>query len=262
MCAAKIHYTGFGQEADLYDLVSPGDYASLPIELGERFATFEEICRRNLNSSITRDTDQHFDQLIRLQYMTLVSAAAEECEVVGLEFPWHLEDPYTEFQSFLLKAAGAAARFRLRGGGKPDAYSVRLANKTRGRIEQQIAKLRDIVTNSDLPEVQRKRLMDKLNELSVELSQPRVAFGKVLAVLGFVAATLVGAATFLAEGPDAVATITSLLGADKVAEDAEAERLGSPPPPKSLPPKPHALPAPGRGDFGQKPRELDDEIPF
>ncbi|MER9521503.1 hypothetical protein NKI44_29795 [Mesorhizobium sp. M0614] len=245
------------------DLVSPEDYASLPVELGQKFVAFEEICRRNLNSFITSETTPNFDQLIRLQYMSMVAAAAAECGVDGLEFPWNLDEPYDGFQSFLLKAAGVATRFRLRGAGKPDEYSVRLANKTRGRIEQQITKLRDIIVNSDLPEGQRKGLLDKLNELSVELSQPRVGFGKVMAILAIVSATLVGTTSFLSDAPNAIATITSLLGADRVAEEAETERLGPPPQPKSLPPKPRALPAP---DFGLPPerkhRELDDEIPF
>jgi hypothetical protein len=143
---------------------------------------------------------------------------------------------------------------------------VRIANKTRGRIEQQIAKLRDFIINSELPERQRKGLLDKLNELSVELSQPRVQFGKVFAILGIVGATMLGTTSFLAEVPNAISTITSLLGADKIAEDAEAERLGPPPAPKALPAKPRALPAPDFGqrqkDFGERGRELDDEIPF
>ncbi|WP_206628501.1 hypothetical protein, partial [Mesorhizobium sp. M1A.F.Ca.IN.020.06.1.1] len=125
-------------------------------------------------------------------------------------------------------------------------------NKTRGRIEQQIAKLRDIIVNSELPERQRKGLLDKLNDLSVELSQPRVQYAKVMAVLAVVCATLGGTTSFLAEAPSAVATITSLLGADKIAEDAETERLGPPPTPKALPPKPRALPAP---DFGLPPQQ-------
>lgn len=246
------------------ELVSPEDYAYLPSDLVGRFVAFEEICRRNLNQAITNETPAHFDQMIRLEYMTLISAAAEECGVEGFDFPWHLDQPQEAFQTFLLKAAGVATRFRLRGAGKLDTHSVRLASKTRGRIEQQIAKLRDIIINSELPEGQRKGLLNKLNELSVELSQPRVQYGKVMAVLAVVCATLGGTTSFLAEAPSAVATITSLLGADKIAEDAETERLGPPPTPKALPPKPRALPAP---DFGLPPqqkgrRELDDEIPF
>ncbi|KQU73114.1 hypothetical protein ASC75_05510 [Aminobacter sp. DSM 101952] len=200
--------------------------------------------------------------MLRMQYMTLIAAAAEECGVEGFDFPWHMEQPADAFQTFLLKAAGAATRFRLRGAGKLDAYSVRLANKTRGRIEQQIAKLRDVILSSDLSEAQRKGLLDKLNELSVELSQPRVRFGKVLAILGVVSATLIGANSFLADAPNAVATITSLIGADKVAEDAEAVRLGPPPQPKPLPPMPRALPAPKNDPAYRTGKELDGEIPF
>ncbi|MGX5804821.1 hypothetical protein ACWGS9_26730 [Bradyrhizobium sp. Arg314] len=246
------------------DLVSPEDYGSLPEEPLAKFAAFEEICRRNLNRYITAETQPEFDHMIRLQYMTMVSAAAEECGVDGLEFPWNLERPYDGFQDFLLRATGVATRFRLRSISKADEYSVRLANKTRGRIEQQIAKLRDIITSSDLPKRERDRLMDKLNELSVELSQPRVQYRKVMAVLAFFCATLGGTTSFPADAPNAVATITSLLGADKIAEDAEVERLGPQPKPKVLPPKPRALPAPD--EFGLPPqkgrRELDDEIPF
>jgi len=43
----------------------------------------------------------------------------------------------------------------------------------------QIARLRDIIINSDLPEGQRTGLLDKLNELSVELGEPRVQLGNL-----------------------------------------------------------------------------------
>ncbi|TIS74620.1 MAG: hypothetical protein E5W99_24505, partial [Mesorhizobium sp.] len=140
------------------DLISPEDYSSLPIDLTERFVAFEEICRRNLNRLITRETPEHFDQMIRLEYMTLVAAAAEECGVEGFRSPWQMDRPYDAFDNFLLQATGVSTRFRLRSVSGRDGYSVRLANKTRGRIEQQIAKLRDIIVNSELPERQRKGL--------------------------------------------------------------------------------------------------------
>ncbi|WP_202350328.1 hypothetical protein [Mesorhizobium sp. 113-1-2] len=206
--------------------------------------------------------------MVRLEYMAEVSAAAEVCRVEDLKFPWSFDNPIDGFQTFILTATAIATGLRLRGAGKADPLTVRLANRTRGKIEQQIAKLRDIIINSDLPERQRKGLLDKLNELSVELSQPRIRLGNVMAVLAIVGATLAGTTSFLADGPTAIATITSLLGTDKIAEDAETERLGPPPVPKALPPMPRALPAPDFGqrqnDFGQrhKGRELDDEIPF
>lgn len=242
------------------ELISAEDYASLPEEPTAKFVAFEEICRRNMNHLIHDDSPSGFDMTLRQQYMMQVSAAAEECGVEGLEYPWGADDLARALENFMLTASGIVTRFRLRNSGKSDAYSVRLASKTRGRIEQQIAKLRDLITNGDLPDDRRKKLMRKLDELSVELSQPRVSFGKVLAVLAAVGAGLVGTAGLLADAPHAIATITSLLGVDKEAEEAEISRLGPPPVPKALPPVPRALPAPRQG-YGRV-DDLDDEIPF
>lgn len=241
------------------ELISAKDYASLPEEPTAKFVAFEEICRRNMNHLIHDNSPTGFDMTLRQQYMMQVSAAAEECGVNGLDYPWGADDFHRALEDFMLTATGVATRFRIRTSGKPDAYSVRLASKTRGRIEQQIAKLRDLIANGDLPDYSRDRLLRKLDELSVELSQPRVSFGKVLAVLAVVGAGLAGATGLLADAPHAIATITSLLGADKEAEEAEISRLGPPPTPKALPPVPRALPAPQQGY-----RNFDgnEEIPF
>lgn len=230
------------------ELITDDDYASLPVDLIDRFVAFEAICRRNakvaLEPNVLTALSPSNGSMIQKEYMTLIAAAAAECGVEGLDYPGHLPVPELGFQNFLLKASGTTARFRLRGGAKLDANSVRLGSKTRGRIEQQIVKLREAINSSDLAEDERDRLLSKLDELSVELSQPRVRFGNVLAILALVGASLVGTSEFLASAPQAIATITSLIGADKLAEEAEVERLGPPPPPKSLPPMPRALPAP------------------
>jgi len=244
------------------ELISADDYASLPDDPTGKFVAFEEICRRNLNRLISDRTHAEFDNSIHLQYMMMVSSAALECGVEGLDYPSHLSEPVEAVSDFMLQASGIVTRFRLRSTGKPDALSVRLAAKTRGRIEQQIAKLRDIVANGDLPEDRRATLLRKLDELSTELSQPRVSFGKVFAVLAIVGAGLGATTSFLAEAPQAIATITSLLGADKAAEDAETARLGPPPTPKSLPSVPRALPAPEPSISYRRRDALDDEIPF
>lgn len=239
------------------ELISAEDYNSLPADPQAKFVAFEEICRRNMNQLIHDNSPPDFDVTVRQQYMMQVSAAAEACGVSGLEYPW--DAPSQAFENFLLTASGIVTRFRILHSGKPDALSVRLAQKTRGRIEQQIAKLRDLIANSDLPEKRRDKLMRKLDELSVELSQPRVSFGKTLLVLAYVGAALQGSTAMLADVPQAIATITSLLGIDKEAEEAEISRLGPPPVPKALPPVPTALPAPRQGY-----RNFDDsdDIPF
>lgn len=241
------------------ELISAEDYDSLPDDPAAKFAAFEEICRRNMNKLIHDDSDPDFNMMVRQQYMMQVSAAAEECGVEGLAYPWRPDDMMQAAEDFLLTASGVVTRFRLRNSGKPDALSVRLANKTRGRIEQQIAKLRDLIAGSDLPENRRNKLMRKLDELSVELSQPRVSLGKTLLVMAYVGAALQGTTAMLADAPHAIATIASLLGTDKEAEEAEISRLGPPPVPKLLPAVPSALIAPQQGY-----REFDDseDIPF
>jgi uncharacterized protein (UPF0147 family) len=244
------------------ELITADDYASLPAPPEARFAAFEEICRRSMDRLINDQSSPGFDTQVRQQYMAHVAAAAEEYGIDGLKYPWGDDMDEQAAQSFILQAAGIVTRFRLRSSGEPSKYSVRLASKTRGKIEQQISKLRDLVAESDFPDDLRKKLLRKLDELSVELSQPRVSFAKVFAVLGVVCAALGGTTAFLADAPQAVATITALLGADKVAEDAEIVRLGPLPRPKSLPSVPRALPSPVP-DFGQRKRDdLDDEIPF
>jgi hypothetical protein len=99
----------------------------------------------------------------------------------------------------------------------------------------------------------RRKLLAKLDELSVELSQTRVSFAKVMAILAIVGVGVTQTTGFLADAPEAITAIASLLGADKVAEEAEARRLGPPP-------RPRSLPAPPSGT--SPPSPLDEEIPF
>lgn len=239
------------------EIISGREFAGLPAEPDAKFAALEEICRRNMNLMITGETPEHYDRGIRTQYMAIIAAAAEELGFPGFKHPYAVLNPMEEFDDFLLRATAVTTRIRLRSGSHTPETSVRLASKTRGRIEQQLQKLRNMISHSDLPEERRKKLLRKLDELSVELSQPRLSFGKVMAILAAVGVGVGGMTGFLAEVPQAIATIASLIGADKEAEDSEAARLGPPPVQRSLPAPTKQLPAPAR-----RSRELDDEIPF
>lgn len=233
------------------ELISDADYDNLPANDEEKFVALEAVCRRNMNEMITRETSEYFDVSIRLQYMATVAAAAEELEIEGLYTPdFHQDYDHQTFTSFSMRVSAVVTKLRLRGTERRNAHSVRLASGTRGRIEQQVQRLRVIVTTADLPEGQRERLLQKLDELSVELSQSRVGFGRVMAILAMIAVGVTQSTSFLADAPEAIATITGLLGADKAAEEAEVRRLGPPPRPKSLP-----SPAPALGG-------IDDEIPL
>lgn len=237
-----------------YEIISESEYASLPEGDEEKFIALEGICRQNMNRMVNEETSANFDTSVRLHYMATVSAAAQELGFGEFEFPEYSGNfDYHEFENFSLKVKGLVTRLRLRKGANINSASVRLASKTRGRIEQQVHILRTIVREAEMPAEQRASVLGKLDELSLELSQQRVSFAKVMTALALVSVGVMQAAGFLADAPLAIATITSLLGTDKKAEDEEAQRLGPPPRPKALPAPQPLL---------SQSSALDDEIPF
>jgi uncharacterized protein (UPF0147 family) len=239
-----------------YEIISESEYETLPEDAEDKFVALEAICRRNMNRMMSENSSGNFDNSVRLQYMATVSAAAQELGVGEFEFPSYNSDfNYPQFVDFSLKANALVTQLRLRKVSKSNALSVRLASKTRGRIEQQVQILRTIINEAEMPGDQRASLLKKLDELSLELSQNRVSFAKIMMILAFVSVGVTQATGFLADAPQAIVTITSLLGADKEAEDAETRRLGPPP-------KQKALPSPPPRPSSASPSALDDEIPF
>lgn len=212
-----------------HDLISEQDYENLPEEPDEQFLALEKICRQNMLELITNETPNTYDEMVRLSYMSTVSAAAEELGFDSL-FPYYkLVNKIEGFSEFLLSANGLATRLRLRKAGRNPSTSVRLTNRTRGLIELQINKLREIISTSDLPREKQAALLKKLDELIYELSNTRISFSRVMAILAYVGMGVGGATGFLADAPEALTTITSLIGQDKEAENEEVRRLGPPP---------------------------------
>jgi hypothetical protein len=238
-----------------HDLISDDEYDSLPEDPERKFVAIERICRGSMNRMIDEHSHPEFDELIRAQYLMTVSSAATELGIDGLEYPGIPGSPAHGLNEFMLRANGTATRIRLRKPKLNDAHSVRLAAKTRGKIELQILKLRQMVVEADIPEPRKEALLKKLDELSMELSQPRLSFAKVFAILANVSVFVTTGTTFIAEAPQALLIINSLVGADKEAEEAESLRLGAPPVPKSLP-------APASQALISPPAPTDDEIPF
>lgn len=234
-----------------YELISGEDFASLPIETTEKFLALEAICRRNLNELVDDQSTQASDRSLRMQYMSTVSSAAEELQISGIRYPV-AADPNDKFDDFILDVIGVATKLRLKKSAGLDHQSVRLSVKTMDLIEEQVQRLRKIIVKSDLSEEAKQRLLEKLRELSSELIRPRVSFGRVMAVLAVVGAAVCGTTGFLAAAPEAIATITALIGVDKEAEEKELKRLGSD--------EQRRLPAPPK-QISDNSRD-EDEIPF
>jgi hypothetical protein len=237
-------------------LITEADYESLPPEPERRFLVLESICKKNLYRLIIQDTADLYDRTIRLEYMAIVAAAAEELGIDGLWHPSVERDVLEDLAEFSLKVSQITTRLQLRNSRGRTEFSVQLSNTTKARIKLEVERLRGIIGESDLEEARRQALLKKLDELVREIEGARTDYSKVMAVLAIVGASVMAGTSFLADAPNAIATITSLVGKDKEAELKEQDRLGPPPVRK-------ALPSPPKNDFGQSfGRELEDEIPF
>jgi hypothetical protein len=234
-----------------YELITDADFATLPLERNSRFLALEAVCRRNLNEIITNDSSIEADRLIRMQYMQMVASAAEELGIKGIDFPV-AADPATKFDDFLINVAGKTTKLRLSATSIGDPNSVTIRTTTASQIEDQISVLKKLITKSDLDEDTKKRLLTKLAELSVEISKPRSSFSNLFGTLAILAMGVGGTTSFLADAPEAIATITALIGVEKQHENEEVKRLGLE--------KPKLLSAPAPQIGYDKPS--DDEIPF
>lgn len=210
------------------ELITEADYERLPSDPSLKFAAIESICRRNMLDVISHETDGDFDDLVRTSYMTIVAAAAEELGVGGVEFIDGREGVHEDTKEFIRRVSGVVAKIRIRSSSGKDSFSVRLANRTKGIIENEVSKLREAVSESDLEDSKKRRLLAKIEEFRTELHKERMGYGNALAALAIVTAGLAGTTSFLADAPGAVTTIIKLIGQDKEREEAEVLRLEGP----------------------------------
>jgi hypothetical protein len=218
-----------------HQLVTEEDFDTLPEHPERRFLALEQICRTRLYQQISQETSEHYDQTVRLQYMRMVSAAAEELNIPNLEISDNYQRPVDGFDDFLSDVVYVTTKLRLRTAGARDPHSVQLTTRTKGRIELQVRRLRAVIEASDLPDERKRNLLERLDELSAEMNKPRIKYGVMMAVIAALSIGVTQGTSFLADAPDAIATITALIGADKEAEDAEQARIGANQEVKSLP---------------------------
>lgn len=241
-----------------YELITDEDYDALPSDPEKRFAALERICRKNMMATISRETTSSFDYLVRTQYMTIVTASAEELGIDGIRYINNYETIDQDLNEFFRLVTAVTAKIKLRNSSSHDALSVRLASKTKGLIENELTKLRTSVEESNLSDEKKSRLIDKIGEFRTELHKERLRFGVSLSVLASIGAMVGGTTAFLAEAPEAIATITHLIGVDKQKEDDERFRLEGPSKPKLLAAPPASTKAATKAGWA----DLDDDIPF
>lgn len=220
-----------------HQLLSDVDYDNLPDGAEDQFLSLQSICRERLFKALAEVSSTSVTEKLKIQYMTHVAAAAEQLGLPPLYQYRGRVNPADVFDQFLESVDYLITQMNLERRSRNNAMSVQLSYETKNAIEQQVHRLRAIIEKSNLSEDQKKSLLKKLDELLAELQQPRFSFWKAMAIIGSISMGMQIGASFLADAPDAIATIASLIAADKEAEDEKIRYLRPPP-------KPLALPAP------------------
>jgi hypothetical protein len=242
-----------------YDLIPENTYDSLPQDDHEKFVILVREAQANLARLLDQQASNEFADEIRSQFVSTIIGIAETLGVMGLPDISDDISNYKKYQMFQVYLAGVVAKVRLQSQLVSRPFSVQLGRVTRAKIQQEIDQLRHSIGDSVLPETKRKALLDKLDELEIELSLQRVSFARTMAIAASIMTIVGGGTATLANFPKAAETIVGiirLIGEDKANE--EAERLRLMPPPKALPDYTKSKASrPSAFDS-----DLDDDVPF
>jgi hypothetical protein len=219
-----------------HDFLPDDVFHDLPSDPGEKFLALYDIATERYKKEIEGKREETKDS-ITIAYMAQISVIARE---LGLgTIPRAMTSPVIEgeWQNFRSAISAIKTKHRLRASATIDSSSVSLGRVTKFRIEQEIERLRQLISDADLPEKKKKSLYSKLDELVEELHRQRLSFAKLAAVAAAIAGVLGGSTATLANGPEAIEVIGRILhwvGEEKAAEDEEQLLLSGPP--KALPP--------------------------
>ncbi|SHL80993.1 hypothetical protein SAMN05444414_1453 [Roseovarius marisflavi] len=198
-------------------LVAASDFEDLPDEPIARWLQLRDLLEKRLDSLVdfNNDTRATYDFL---EYMKILSAAADELEIGALEeiSPGNIHD---EFDLFRASVSALATRLSLRSGRDNPAQSVALARPTRKKILVEIENLRSKIHLSELSEVQKVKAEKKIDQLQILVVAPRTDISRVGFLLAGIGAFAVGTTSVLADFPQAIGTISVLIGADKLEEE-------------------------------------------
>ena len=122
-----------------YELLKPEDYDGLPDEPEKQFLEIERLARRRMYDILQGPDDNQFQHDVRVHYMVTVSAAGEELGIEGVDYPTNGNDFADNYDTFQHKVQGTITRLLLRNAKLTSVHSVKLANRSRGRIELEIA---------------------------------------------------------------------------------------------------------------------------
>jgi len=199
-------------------LVYSADFDNLPAEPALRWLKLRDLVERRLDE--VTDTMNGVSDHDLVEYCSVLASAAEELKL-GKFNEFSVGDIRQNYENLRADVIALATRLSIRSSSANAAFSVALPRTSKAKIYNQIERLRAQISGSDMGGDQKKKLFLKLDELHQLVVMPRTDFGKAFAVIAYVAMTVGGSAAFLADAPDAIATISAIIGEAKVAEEEE-----------------------------------------
>lgn len=206
-----------------YVLVSEDDYDSLPEEPDLKWVELEEIARAKQIQIEGRFSEDGAYEALRLQYMAVVSAAAEELGIDGIYFDGSIRDVQDSYYAFVRDVQSASTRIRLRHSGRKNRDTVAISENGRDIIIHQTKKLIHIVEESDLAEKEKEKYIGYARNIIEEISRPRVRISSSAKLIGSIAAGIALGTSAIADAPEAISIIIGVLGIEKNVEDNRLE---------------------------------------
>ncbi len=197
-------------------LVSSSDYDELPLEPTQRWLKLRDLVESRLASATDHQNGPAEEDLI--EYCTILVSAAKSLGLADMD-DVSVGEINQNFKYVRAQIIGLATKLSVGMIPARAAYSVSLSAPNKVKIIREIERLRGVVENSDLYEKQKRKLQAKLDELNAIVVSNRVDYAKLMAIIAYFSAGVVNSTAFLSDAPNAIATITSIVGMAKEEEE-------------------------------------------
>lgn len=234
-------------------LIKSEDYEKLPADETRRWLKLRDIADSRIEQRYDA-AEGGYNLSDMIEYVEVISAAADTLSIQGLPeiAPANIAD---DFHYFKAKVAGiAAATSLLMQNVVADTDHLQISKPVKERLQEQVGILRTIITESQFELKKMARLNGCLDHFEKSLDRNEISYRETLKALAYIAAGLGGSTAFLADAPEAFATINQLIGLQQEAADEKAEMLLLPfdPAIPKLPSPYKLLPPPADNEIDQK----------
>ena len=208
------------------ELLDIDDIEGLPHENGPRWAALESLARHRLQLALSDDEAGRSEKYLKLQYMQIVVAAADELGVQNISVPGG-NDPASQLDAFMISAQAAATRIYLSSDQSNTLSGIRIGQNTKREIRSLVKEIHNSIPDLDLPSRQEERLKKALTNFQSDLEMPRSRYsiGAAHLVIALTVLNLaVNTTAILPTAIESVQKIQSLWGEEK--ERSEARSIG------------------------------------